>query len=150
MYGNGKIIRKKKQKQERKRGFSFLSICFWGFHKKFIRFRDIAMSLRKTYDDSIQKTGQTIADPPRHLLNLNLNYEKLRHKNRQISLFRNIRDPYFCIFQDKYLFPEIIEGNPCLEIGGIPDDLKNLSIAETVMLDSLPCTKLQNRGRDEL
>ena len=150
MYGNGKIIRKKKLKLERKRGFSFLSICFWGFHKKFIRFQDIAMSLRETHDDSRQKTGQTIADPPRHLLNLNLNYEKLRHKNRQKTLFRNIRDPYFCIFQHKNLLSVIIEGNPGLEVGGVSDNLNNLPVAETVMLDPLSCTELQNRGRDEL
>ena len=31
------------------------------------------------------------------LLNLNLNYEKLRHKDSKFYLLNNINDAYFCI-----------------------------------------------------
>ena len=33
------------------------------------------------------------------LLNLNLNYEKLRHKDNKFYLLTNIYDPNFCIFK---------------------------------------------------
>ena len=144
MYGDGKIIRKKCLAQQRKRGFFRFEYMFFGFPLKFFRF------WVKPADTGEKNTERTIADPPRYLLNLNLNYEKLRHKNRQKTLFRNIRDPYFCIFQHKNLLSVIIEGNPGLEVGGVSDNLNNLPVAETVMLDPLSCTELQNRGRDEL
>ena len=127
-----------------KEDFSVLSICFLVFPENF----SVFWKNRPTPEK--KNTERTIADPPRYLLNLNLNYEKLRHKNRQKTLFRNIRDPYFCIFQHKNLLSVIIEGNPGLEVGGVSDNLNNLPVAETVMLDPLSCTELQNRGRDEL
>ena len=55
--------------------------------------RRIAKQLSETYKDS--RDTRITANVP--LLNLNLNYEKLRHKDSKFYLLNNIYDANFCI-----------------------------------------------------
>ena len=102
------------------------------------------------YNIQTKNTGRIIANPPRYLLNLNLNYEKLRCKNREKSLFCNIHSPYFCIFEQKDLFPEIIEYDLRLQISRTAGNLKNFPVSEPVVLNPLARRELQYRCRDKL
>ena len=51
------------------------------------------------------------------LLNLNLNYEKLRNKGKNKKLFINLHDTNFCIFKYQNLLSMVIKSDFCLQIG---------------------------------
>ena len=53
------------------------------------------------------------------LLNLNLNYEKLRYKYSEYYLFSNIHNPNFSIFKYQNLLPMLIKAYFCLQVSWI-------------------------------
>ena len=53
------------------------------------------------------------------LLNLNLNYEKLRHKDNKFYLLNNIHCTNFCVFKYQNLFSVLFKGYFCLQISHI-------------------------------
>ena len=81
------------------------------------------------------------------LLNLNLNYEKLRHKYNSFYQNNNKKFEYFCalhladfgIFKYQYLFSMLIEPDFGFKIGNFTCDLNNITKTETVMLNTVSC-----------
>ena len=56
-----------------------------------------------------QKIHEAITKVITPLLNLNLNYEKLRCEDSDFFPSCNIHDTNFCIFEEQYLLPVLIK-----------------------------------------
>ena len=82
-------------KKRKRNYFCFLMHVFL-FFKHFLRIYFIADLRRaKTIYIKNSRDSRITANVP--LLNLNLNYEKLRHKDNKFYLLTNIYDSNFCI-----------------------------------------------------
>ena len=79
------------------------------------------------------------------LLNLNLNYEKLRRKDKDFSFPVNIHNPDFCIIEHQNLLSIVVKGYFCLPPGSITGDFPNIAETESVMLDALTCSTISVR-----